>query len=189
MGGTRTIKVDIRVIAATHRNLEQMVRDGEFREDLFYRLNVFPLSLPPLRGRREDIPVLANYFDNRICARFGRPPCGFNKEALDQLLEYRWPGNVRELENIVERAIILCRGETIGREHVKVESVSAADAHQEGDIELKPLQEVERDYIVAALRTCEGKVSGKDGAADRLGLKPSTLESRMKKLGISREDL
>ena len=189
VGGTRTIKVDIRVIAATHRNLEQMVRDGEFREDLFYRLNVFPISLPPLRDRREDIPVLANYFDNRICARFGRPPCGFNKEALDQLLEYRWPGNVRELENIVERAIILCRGEAIGREHVKVESVSAAGAHQEGDIELKPLQEVERDYIVAALRTCEGKVSGKDGAADRLGLKPSTLESRMKKLGISREDL
>ena len=189
VGGTRTIKVDIRVIAATHRNLEQMVRDGEFREDLFYRLNVFPISLPPLRDRREDIPVLANYFDNRICTRFGRQPCGFSKEAMDQLLDYRWPGNVRELENIVERAIILCGGETIRREHVRVESVSAAGGHAMGDIELRPLQEVERDHIVAALRTCDGKVSGKGGAADRLGLKPSTLESRMKKLGISREDL
>ncbi len=185
VGGTRTIEVDIRVIAATHRNLEEMVRQGEFREDLFYRLNVFPIPLPPLRQRREDIPVLANYFDNRIGTRFGRSPRGFSEKAMARLVEYRWPGNVRELENIVERANILSGGRTIQRDHVQVKSSSASI----GNDQLKPLQEIEREHIVAALRASNGKVSGKGGAAERLGLKPSTLESRMKRLGIGRERL
>ena len=183
VGGTRTIKVNVRVIAATHRNLKEMVQQGDFREDLFYRLNVFPISLPSLRDRQEDIPVLARYFDNRICARFGRPPCGFTEEAMQRLLDYRWPGNVRELENIVERAIILSGSRTIEPEHVQVEIGTASVG------EVKPLQEMERAHIVAALRASNGKVSGKDGAAERLGMKPSTLESRMKKLGISRDSV
>ena len=154
VGGTRTIEVDIRVIAATHRNLEEMVRQGEFREDLFYRLNVFPIPLPPLRQRREDIPVLAKYFDNRIGARFGRAPCGFSEEAMERLLDYRWPGNVRELENIVERAAILSGGITIQRDQVQVDSGGSASV---ADDQLKPLQEIEREHIVAALRASNGK--------------------------------
>ena len=185
VGGTRTISVNIRVIAATHRDLNEMVRAGRFREDLFYRLNVFPISLPPLRDRKEDIPVLAGYFDNRICGRFGRPACGFTDEAMKRLLDYPWPGNVRELENIVERAIILSSGRSIEAEHVQVE----IGTDLLGDEKLKPLREMEREHVLAALRVSNGKVSGKDGAAELLGMKASTLESRIKSLGISRENL
>ncbi len=185
VGGTQTIQVDVRVIAATHRNLEEMVGQGEFREDLFYRLNVFPLRLPPLRQRREDLPLLANYFAHRICARLGRVVCPFNEAAMRRLQEYGWPGNVRELENIVERAVILCNGATIGPEHVHVSgALSAAAAGA-----IKPLEDMEREHILAALRATGGKVSGAGGAAEMLGLKPSTLESRMKKLSLSRKDV
>jgi formate hydrogenlyase transcriptional activator len=122
LGGTRTIKIDTRVIAATHRDLPQMVKDGKFREDLFYRLNVFPIDLPPLRQRREDLPLLANYFAHRASIRLGKPDCTFSKAASDRLLAYSWPGNVRELENIVERAVILCQGTRIESEHIYVQT-------------------------------------------------------------------
>ena len=191
VGGTRTIKVDVRVIAATHRNLEAMVQEGEFREDLFYRLNVFPLQLPPLRDRPQDIPPLASLFINRVCGRWGRPPCGISTDALDHLLRYHWPGNVRELENLIERAVILCGGQTIETNHVQVQvetppsvdsKVAAANA---GGIRM--LKDVEADHIRAALRAAGGRVSGKGGAAELLGLKPTTLEARMKKLSIVRD--
>jgi formate hydrogenlyase transcriptional activator len=184
VGGTRTIKVDVRVIAATHRNLEEMVQKGQFREDLFYRLNVFPLSLPPLRERLEDVPILAQLFVHRVCSRWGRPPCAISEAALQHLLAYSWPGNVRELENLIERAVILCGGQNIDREHVQVGS-AAAPATTPGPI--RTLQEVERDHILAALQESGGRVSGKGGAAELLDLKPTTLEARMKKLGIERD--
>jgi len=188
VGGTRTIQVDVRVIAATHRNLEEMVRAGEFREDLFYRLNVFPVVLPPLRQRREDIPLLATYFAHRVCARLGRPACEFSEGATERLLAYPWPGNVRELENIVERAVILCGGGTIDYEHVQVEATAPGRAPPAAEERIRPLQEMERPYILAALRAAGGKVSGRKGAAEMLGLKPSTLDSRMKRLGIGQGD-
>ena len=183
VGGTRTISVHVRVIAATHRNLEDMVREGQFREDLFYRLNVFPIHLPPLRERREDIPVLAKFFAHRACGRLGRPPCEFSEAAVQRLQDYSWPGNVRELENIVERGVILCGGQTIDYEHVQVEVGPSPAATRA----IRSLQEVEHDHIVAALQAAGFKVSGRGGAAELLGLKPTTLEARMKKLKISRE--
>ena len=183
VGGGKTIKVDTRVIAATHRDLEQMVSDGTFRQDLFYRLNIFPITLPPFRDRKEDIPLLAKYFADRVCTRQGRPLCELSDAALQRLLSYSWPGNVRELENIVERAVILCGGQTIDEEHIQVE-VGVSPGAKGG---IQPLEEVEKAHIVAALKTTNGKVSGKGGAAELLGLKPTTLVSRMKKLGIDRE--
>jgi len=180
LGGTRTIKIDTRVIAATHRDLPQMVKDGKFREDLFYRLNVFPINLPPLRQRREDILLLADYFAHRAGIRLGKPACTFSKAASDHLLAYAWPGNVRELENIVERAVILCKGTLIESEHIYVQT------NLPPQDQVRTLQEAERDHIVATLRAAGWKVSGRGGAAELLGLRPTTLEARMKKLGIVR---
>ena len=184
VGGTSTIQVDVRVVAATHRDLPGMVEVGQFREDLYYRLNVFPIDLPPLRQRRDDIPVLARHFAARNSARLGRQVCELTEAAVDRLLAYAWPGNIRELENIIERAVILSGGAPIGADHVQVDG----DAVRTRDDGVRPLVEVERDTIVAALRAANGKISGGGGAAELLGLKPSTLESRMKKLGISRSE-
>jgi formate hydrogenlyase transcriptional activator len=182
LGGTRTITIDSRVIAATHRDLPQMVKDGRFREDLFYRLNVFPISLPPLRQRKEDLLLLANYFARRAGIRLGKPACTFSKAASDRLIAYSWPGNVRELENVVERAVILCQGTSIGSEHLYLQT----PAPPAGQDQVQTLQEAERDHILKALRAAGWKVSGRGGAAELLGLRPTTLEARMKKLGIAR---
>ena len=187
VGGTTTIEVDVRVIAATHRNLAIMVRAGQFREDLFYRLNVFPLTLPPLRERQEDIPILSRYFAQRKSARLGRTPCSVTTAAMERLSGYSWPGNIRELENIIERAVILCDGDTIDFPHVQVEDVTPR--HDAPDTGIRPLQEIEKEHILSSLQVTGGKVSGQGGAAELLGLKPSTLESRMKKLGIGRNDV
>ena len=184
VGGTLTIKLDTRVIAATHRDLEQMVQEGGFRQDLYYRLNVFPIKLSPLRDRNEDIPLLVSYFIRRICARLGQPSCELSDAALERLQAYDWPGNVRELENIIERAVILCRGRKIDREHIQVEAAEPSAVAAE----IQPLQALERGHIIAALQAANGKVGGAGGAAQLLGLKPSTLQSRMKKLGIIRRD-
>jgi|GEM_PF-1637974 len=183
VGGNRTIDVDVRVIAATHRNLEAMVREGVFREDLFYRLNVFPIALPSLRQRPEDIPALAAFFANRACTRLGRPSNTFSPTALERLQNYPWPGNVRELENIVERAVILAGGQIIDTVHVQVEADRTVASI------VRPLKDMEYDHIVTALRATNGKVSGKGGAAELLGLKPTTLDSRIKKLGIDPRNL
>ncbi len=185
VGGTRTIDADVRVIAATHRSLEDMVGSGEFREDLFYRLNVFPLVLPPLRQRVEDIEALAAFFAHRACNRMGRSTSAFSPEALERLRSYPWPGNVRELENIVERAVILAAGRTIESEHVQVEPGRSSSATEA----IRPLQDIERDHILAALKAANGKVSGRGGAAEMLDLKPTTLDSRMKKLHIDAHNI
>ena len=183
VGGTRSIKVDTRVITATHRNLEKAVSEGTFREDLFYRLNVFPITLPPLRARREDIPLLTQFFIDRVCGRYGWPPCEVTKTAMQRLVTYPWPGNVRELENIVERAIILSRGQTVESAHIHVGEVRSHEKNHP----IRPLIEAEREHILSALDATQWKVSGPGGAAELLDVKPTTLEARMKKLNIVRK--
>ena len=182
VGGTRSIKIDTRLIAATHRNLEKAVSEGTFREDLFYRLNVFPITLPPLRARTEDIPLLTRFFVDRVCGRYGWPPCEVTQTAMQRLVAYPWPGNVRELENVVERAIILSRGQTVESAHIHVGEVRSREENHP----IRPLKEAEREHILSALDATQWKVSGPGGAAELLDVKPTTLEARMKMLNIVR---
>jgi transcriptional regulator with GAF, ATPase, and Fis domain len=187
VGGTKTVTVDVRVIAATHRDLEQMVREGRFREDLWYRLNVLPIRIPPLRLRREDIPSLVQYFVERKAQEMNliHVP-SILKETLERLQGYDWPGNVRELQNIVERALILSNTGTLLVPKLSTHS-KAADHKAIGLQEpLRPLDEVIADHIRLVLNHVKGKISGKGGAADILQINPSTLYFRMKKLGINR---
>jgi formate hydrogenlyase transcriptional activator len=181
LGGTRTLRVDVRLIAATNRNLTQMVAEGKFRNDLFYRLNVFPLSAPPLRERPEDIPLLVRYFVQKYALRMERKIESISAEALRALAEYAWPGNIRELENFIERAVILSRGPVL--------NVSLADLRCAPDApsgSSPTLEAAERDHILRVLGETGWVVGGPKGAAARLGLKRTTLQSMMKKLGISR---
>ena len=189
LGGARTIKINTRLIAATHHNLAQMVKEGDFREDLFYRLYVFPITLPPLRDRKEDIALLAEYIAHRANSRYGRAPCRITEGAMRLMLSYHWPGNVRELQNVIERAVILSVGGMIDREHIQVEPVREAprEAPPAGEGPIGPLRAVERAHILRALQATNWKVSGKGGAAGLLALKPTTLQARMKKLGIARD--
>jgi len=181
LGSTRTLRVDVRVIAATNRNLAQMVAEGRFRGDLFYRLNVFPLGAPPLRERREDIPQLVRYFVQKYALRLERNIETVPAEAQRALADYSWPGNIRELENFIERAVILSRGPVL--------NVSVADLRPSADAVANTaptLEAAERDHILRVLAETNWMVGGPAGAAARLGLKRTTLQSKMKKLGISR---
>ena len=185
LGSTRTVKVDIRLVTATNRDLSQMIANREFREDLFYRLNVFPIPLPPLRERREDIPLLVRYFTQKYARRMNRPIETIPSEAMEALTNWNWPGNVRELENLMERAVILTRGSVL---HVPLAELrnggeTAAPAMTGA---LTTLEEAEREHILRALRESKWVVGGPAGAAARLGLKRTTLQSRMQKLGITR---
>ena len=178
LGSAKTIRVDVRIIAATHRDLRAMIREGKFREDLFYRLNVFPIEIPPLRERREDIPLLANYFVSKLSPQMGKKIKSISPQAMEVLANASWPGNVRELQNIVERAIILSRGEVLGSADFELPSLKTATA---------PVSDAaERQQIEDALRASRGRVSGVDGAAQALGVAPSTLESRIQRLGIDK---
>jgi len=178
LGSAKTIHVDVRIIAATHRDLRAMIREGKFREDLFYRLNVFPIEIPPLRERREDIPPLANYFVSKLSPQMGKKIKSISPQAMEVLANASWPGNVRELQNIVERAIILSRGEVLGSADFELPSLKTATA---------PVSDAaERQQIEDALRASRGRVSGVDGAAQALGVAPSTLESRIQRLGIDK---
>jgi transcriptional regulator with GAF, ATPase, and Fis domain len=183
VGGTRTYRVDTRLIAATHRNLEERVKNGEFRDDLYYRLNVFPIRLPALRERREDIPLLARYFVDRISARYGRVPGEFSDSAVERLCDYSWPGNVRELENVIERALILSEGGTIEERNLLLGDDSRGN--HVGPV--STLRDMERRHILTTLESTAWKISGKGGAAELLGLRPTTLESRMARLGLVRD--
>jgi len=182
LGSNRTQKVDVRLIAATNRDLAEMVAKHEFRSDLYYRLNVFPVRIPPLRDRAEDIPRLVRHFAQKHGKQMGRQIDTIPAAAMRALQEWNWPGNVRELENFIERAVILTRGTVLQvpvselRHHATAPPVSAS------------LKESERDHILKVLRESRGKISGPGGAADRLGLKRSTLQAKMKKLGIGRHD-
>lgn len=181
VGGTQTIKVDVRVIAATNRNLEEASRSGEFREDLFYRLNVFPIVLPPLRERSEDIPVLMNHFIKKLSAKTGKKITTIPQKVMTTLQAYDFPGNVRELENIIERAIILSNGQTLQLDQSL--EVLKSPAATERD---STLEEVERQHILATLEKTNWRIEGPKGAALPLGINPNTLRSRMQRFGIKK---
>jgi transcriptional regulator with GAF, ATPase, and Fis domain len=193
VGGNRSLRTDVRIIAATNRDLTQAVREGRFRSDLYHRLSVFPVHLPPLRERRDDIPLLTAYLVTRKARQLGRNIERIPNAILDRLASYDWPGNVRELENVLERAIILSRGSTIDSHAIQLGQTSTPTrthhAHSEAAVEHgedDTLETCERAHI---LRVCEStgwKIKGPGGAAGKLGLNPGTLYSRMKKLSIQR---
>jgi formate hydrogenlyase transcriptional activator len=197
VGGVRSVPVDVRLIAATNRDLAACMHDGQFRPDLFYRLSVFPIRLPSLRERREDIPALVEHFVRRFAARQHKPVPRLADEVLQRLTEYHWPGNIRELQNVIERAVILVRGAVIKSELIALQ----APGDEEGVIvselparvpsapsgaTVVPFSEAERGAILRALEVCGWRISGHHGAAEMLGLKPTTLHAKMKKLGIHR---
>jgi formate hydrogenlyase transcriptional activator len=183
LGSTRTKKVDVRVVAATHRDLEGMILEKQFRSDLFYRLNVVPISLPPLRERIEDIPPLVRHFVRQFSERIGKAIDIVPRGTMDALMQHGWPGNIRELENVIERAVILCSDPAL---RISRKDLKSRVAHGNGAIHLQTLVEVERDHILKMLKETRWTLSGPSGAAARLGLNRSTLYFRMKKLGISR---
>jgi len=183
VGASESIQVDVRVVASTNKNLEEEIERGNFREDLFYRLNVFPIFCPPLRERKDDIPLLVRHFCQKHEGKVGRKITQIPDEVMRSLEAYDWPGNIRELENVIERAMILSRGETLTYGDW-IPSMSKASAAVAPSVKLG---EVERDHIIEVLKKTGWKVSGEKGAAKILGLKPTTLEARMKKLGIKRE--
>ncbi len=192
VGGNKTLKTDVRLVAATNRNLREEVRKGRFREDLYYRLNVFPIMLVPLRERKSDLPPLAAHFLERACKEFNKPLPLMSVEALAALKAYDWPGNVRELQNVVERAVITAREGPIFFELPSALDVTQTPA-QAGDSALaanvRTEQEVrgtERANLLAALNKTHWKVYGRGGAAELLGIKPGTPTARMKKLGLRR---
>ena len=184
LGSNRTRRVNVRVIAATNRDLDQMVADKSFRSDLYYRLNVFPIRLPPLRERAEDIPALARYFTERFARRMHRPVPAIPPHAMQALEAWHWPGNIRELENIIERAVILSSGSSLQVPEQDLQPTRQPPTQPDGAP--ATLREVERESIVRALRESGGVVGGPSGAAARLGLKRTTLQSMMQKLGIRR---
>jgi formate hydrogenlyase transcriptional activator len=210
VGSSRTVRVDVRVIAATNRDLQEALGAGRFRSDLFYRLNVFPIEVPPLRDRRSDIPQLVTLFLSRFAKKLGKRVGSVSPETMERLASYAWPGNIRELQNIIERAVVLCEGSILelDRDLVPVpaaagqirdpgslsetRSAAAGARHAQGPGGLAPplpdlatLEEVERQHILAALERTGGVIHGPAGAARILDLHPNTLRSRMDKLGIA----
>jgi len=183
LGSTRTHQVDVRLVAATNRNLIDMVRRNEFRSDLYYRLNVFPIPLPPLRARREDIPALVEHFVEIYARRMGKQIDQISSETMSELMAYAWPGNIRELQNFIERSVILSSGNVLQAPFASLKAAATTEAQ-----EAVTLEEAERDHIRKTLDQTRWVVSGPNGAAARLGIKRSTLYFRMQKLGISRSN-
>ncbi len=183
LGSARTIKVDVRMIAATHRDLPAMIREGKFREDLFYRLNVFPIEIPPLRERREDVPLLVNYFVSKLSRRMGKKIKTIPRQAMEMLANAPWPGNVRELQNFIERAVILTRGDEL---QVPLAELRSSSEMAVANGVTSSFQQAESSVIVEALRAASGKIAGKGGAAERLGLKRTTLQNKIRRLGITK---
>jgi formate hydrogenlyase transcriptional activator len=185
LGSAKTIHVNVRMIAATHRDLSAMIREGKFREDLFYRLNVFPIEIPPLRERREDVPLLVNYFVSKLSRRMGKKIKSIPRQAMEMLADAPWPGNVRELQNVIERAVILTRGEEL--------QVPLAELRSSSEIAIanglnSSFRQAESSVIIEALRAASGKIAGRGGAAERLGLKRTTLQNKIRRLGITKTD-
>jgi formate hydrogenlyase transcriptional activator len=178
LGSCHTIHVNVRMIAATHRDLQSMIRNNHFREDLFYRLNVFPIEIPPLRERREDIPLLAHYFVSCHSRQMQKSVKSVPKQAMEALVNADWPGNIRQLENFIERCVILTQGDELNvpRAELRRSAASAAST----------FEQAERQVIIQALRATSGRIAGQGGAAERLGLKRTTLQNKMHKLNINR---
>jgi formate hydrogenlyase transcriptional activator len=186
LGSTKTIHVDVRLIAATHRDLESMIRNNQFREDLFYRLRVFPIEIPPLRERREDIPLLVHFFVSRLSRRMQKRIRSVPKSAMEALVNSDWPGNIRELENFIERCVILTQGDELNVPRTELRKSGAA-IHAFVPA-ASTFEQAERQAILDALKTASGKIAGKGGAAERLGLKRTTLQNKMRRLSITRAD-
>ncbi len=185
LGNPRTIKVDVRIIAATNRNLAEEVKNRAFREDLFYRLNVFPITLPPLRQRTDDIPLLVNHFVAKYNKKIGKKIDTVSKDTLKALQEYHWPGNIRELESVIERAIIISQGDSLQVQD-RFETSRKPEEQQAGQ-DIKALVDLEQDHILQVLQKTGWRIEGKNGAAVLLGLNASTLRARMRKYGITRQ--
>jgi formate hydrogenlyase transcriptional activator len=177
LGGTTTMSVDFRLVAATNRDLLQSVSLRQFRSDLYYRLNVFPIHLPALRDRREDIPLLIEHFVRKCAARLNKSITSIPAKSMERLVRWAWPGNIRELENFVERSVILTPGAVL---QVPLSELNTAPEENDGGT----LREKERQQILRALRECKGQLGGPHGAAARLGLKRTTLQSKLVQLGI-----
>jgi len=184
LGSARTIQVNVRMIAATHRDLAAMIREKEFREDLFYRFNVFPIEIPPLRERREDIPLLVNHFVAKFAQRMGKDIRFISRNAMDALTNAPWKGNVRELGNFMERCVILTQGNKLNVPHLEVKDAAARKVVPVAS----SFREAERRVIIDALSDASGRIAGKGGAAERLGLKRTTLQNKMRRLSIGRSD-
>ena len=184
LGSSQVRRTDVRIIAATNRNLEEDVRKGRFRKDLWYRLNVFPLSIPPLRNRTDDIPLLINGVIKKVQGRLGKDIKTIPTDVMNSLKAYPWPGNVRELENVIERAVIVTTGNML--QLAAPLKAPESDAGAPHNAPMKSLSEMEKEYIMQALRKTNWNISGKDGAAELLGLNSSTLRGRMRKHGIRR---
>jgi formate hydrogenlyase transcriptional activator len=183
LGSSRTMQVNVRLIAATHRDLRAMIQEEQFREDLFYRFNVFPIEIPPLRERREDIPLLVNYFVSKVSGRMGRQITSISKRAMEMLTNCPWKGNIRELANFIERAVILSRGHEL---EVPVSELPTSSAISVALGTRSTFRQAESSVIVDALRATSGRIAGKGGAAERLGLKRTTLQNKIRRLGISK---
>jgi formate hydrogenlyase transcriptional activator len=188
LGSSRTVRVDTRLVAATNVNLPEMVKARQFRADLYYRLNVFPVHLPPLRERRDDIPLLVRHFASHYASRMGRRIRSIASSTLDALVAYSWPGNIRELQNVIERSVIRSAGDLLEVDIPTTESGSGAcvGGPRHGTVPHGTLEEAERAHILAALKDTRWVLAGPRGAAMRLGINRSTLQFRMKKLGIDR---
>jgi len=178
LGSTKTIRVDVRLIAATHRNLGEMIRNNQFREDLFYRLNVFPIEIPPLRERQEDIPLLVHYFASRHALEMQKRIKFIPKHAMEAIVNADWLGNIRELKNFIARCVILTQGQEL--------KVPRAELRRSFEPAPSTFEHAERQVIIDALIAASGRIAGKGGAAERLGLKRTTLQNKMRKLNISR---
>jgi formate hydrogenlyase transcriptional activator len=180
LGSSKPISVDVRIIAATNRDLEAAVRENRFRDDLYYRLNVFPIKIPPLRERPEDIPGLIESFVHEFAKGFGKSIESIDKRSIDVLRVYKWPGNIRELRNTVERAVILANGPRL--------QISVPKPSTNGATISLAMEDIEREHLRKVLEMTGWRIRGKDGAAEILDLKPSTLESRMAKFNLSRKN-
>jgi transcriptional regulator with GAF, ATPase, and Fis domain len=188
VGGTRVISTDVRIIAATNRDVPAAIASGTFRADLFYRLNVFPIDVPPLRNRKEDIPMLVEYFVKRYAEKARKQITKIDKNALKLCRSYHWPGNIRELQNIVERSVILCTGDTFGIDEAWLSSPGTARLKSSGLL-IQNVKNYEKGLIEAALAESKGKVAGPNGAAAKLGIPPSTLDLKIKQLNITKNTI
>jgi formate hydrogenlyase transcriptional activator len=183
LGSARTTLVDIRMVAATHRDLEGMVADRRFRGDLYYRLNVFPIEIPPLRKRAEDVPLLVRHFTRHFAERIDKVIETIPTQTMEALVNHSWPGNIRELQNLIERAVLLSPSSVL---QVPLQDLRKAATHRADSDKIQTLAEAEREHILATLKETEWVVSGPNGAAIRLGINRSALQVRMRRLGIVR---